>query len=105
MNISQVFESVNKLLIVRVSFICTPLKLILRKLDLVDFLYEELKKILYHLAEVKLKKQKALSIKPIFKQFLLYVLLLIVIYLRIDKSYTIYLKLISRFPNSQITVT
>ena len=29
----------------------------------------------------------------------------IVIYLRIDKSYTIYLKLISRFPNSQITVT
>ena len=29
----------------------------------------------------------------------------IVIYLRIDKSYMIYLKLISRFPNSQITVT
>ena len=29
----------------------------------------------------------------------------IVIYLQIDKSYTIYLKLISRFPNSQITVT
>ena len=28
-----------------------------------------------------------------------------VIYLRIDKSYTIYLKLISIFPNSQITVT
>ena len=28
-----------------------------------------------------------------------------VIYLRIDKSYTIYLKLLSRFPNSQITVT
>ena len=27
------------------------------------------------------------------------------IYLRIDKSYTIYLKLLSNFPNSQITAT
>ena len=30
---------------------------------------------------------------------------IIVIYLRTDKSYTIYLKLLSRFPNSQMTVT
>ena len=33
------------------------------------------------------------------------VLSVIVIYLRADKSYTIYLKLLSRFPNSQITAT
>ena len=30
---------------------------------------------------------------------------IIVIYLRIGKSYTIYLKLLSRLPNSQITAT
>ena len=43
-----------------------------------------------------------------WKKYIAMVLLhiaIIVIYLRIDKSYTIYLKLLSRFPNLQITTT
>ena len=55
--------------------------------------------------ERKTNSEVKLDSEHLFELATLEINAIFVIYLRTDKSYTNYLKLLSRFPNSQITAT